>query len=290
MTQLLQGKAANLGGFTVLRILPHMQKKMVGPFIFVDHMGPADFPPGKGVNVCPHPHIGLATITYLFEGSILHRDSLGNVQEIHPGDVNWMTAGKGIVHSERETLEVRAHQHQLNGLQCWVALPEDKTEIEPSFTHIKKDVLPHIMREGLLMRLIAGEAYGHSAPVKTYSPMFYLDIIAEAGTRLERPEPSLECALYLQQGEVELNDQLYQPGDFVFFDHADVEMQFTRCSRAILLGGEKFHKTPYIHWNFVAYSREKIEEARARWEQGEFPIIPGDDQESIPLPTKSILK
>ena len=286
MSQILQGQEADLGEFSVQRILPHMQKKMVGPFIFVDHMGPADFPAGKGVNVRPHPHIGLATITYLFEGSILHRDSLGNVQEIYPGDVNWMTAGKGIVHSERETLEVRASEHQLNGLQCWVALPEDKTDIEPSFTHIKKDRLPHIMRPGLLMRLIAGDAYGHSAPVKTYSTMFYADLIADAGTCLERPDPSLECALYVQLGEVVVNGQTYHAGDFIYFEEGDTEMNFTRCSRAVLLGGEKFERTPYIHWNFVAYSREEIEAARARWEQGGFPVIPGDDQEFIPLPTR----
>ncbi|OZG73191.1 hypothetical protein BTA51_11955 [Hahella sp. CCB-MM4] len=287
MATLLKAKEADLGEFTVQRILPHAEKKMVGPFIFVDHMGPADFPAGKGVNVRPHPHIGLATITYLFEGSILHRDSLGNVQEIYPGDVNWMTAGKGIVHSERETLEVRANNHNLNGLQCWVALPEEKADIDPGFTHVKKEALPHIMKEGLMMRLIAGNAFGHSAPVKTFSEMFYLDILAESGVNIEHPDPALEAAVYIQYGEITIGGQVYRPGDFVLLD-SEPGIEVNSCARLIMMGGEKFDKTPYIHWNFVAYSREKINEARERWENGEFPEIPGDNLEFIPLPSRGI--
>ncbi|WP_020406800.1 pirin family protein [Hahella ganghwensis] len=287
MATRLKAKEADLGEFSVQRILPHTEKKMVGPFIFVDYIGPADFPAGHGVNVRPHPHIGLATITYLFEGSILHRDSLGNVQEIFPGDVNWMTAGKGIVHSERETLEVRATNHQLNGLQCWVALPEDKTEIEPSFTHIKKEILPHIIREGLVMRLIAGSAYGQSAPVKTYSKMFYLDILADKGSIFEIPDPEMETAIYVQQGEVNIAGDSYSPGDFILLGN-ETRVEALNCSRLIMLGGEKFERTPYIHWNFVAYSRDEINDARQRWENGEFPAIPGDNLEFIPLPSRKL--
>ena len=176
----LSGNQKDLDGFSVTRILPHAEKRMVGPFIFFDHMGPAEFKAGEGIDVRPHPHIGLATITYMFSGSLLHRDSLGNNLEILPGDVNWMTAGKGIVHSERETIEVKAKQHVLDGIQCWIALPETKAEIEPSFSHIKRCQLPHRMHDNVVMRLIAGEAFGMTSPIKTYSSMFYLDVLAQA--------------------------------------------------------------------------------------------------------------
>ncbi|MDX3775084.1 pirin family protein [Chromatiaceae bacterium AAb-1] len=284
MPLLLPSSSKDLGGFTVSRILPHMQKKMVGPFIFFDHMGPAHFPAGKGVNVRPHPHIGLATMTYLFAGSILHRDSLGSIQEVFPGDVNWMTAGKGIVHSERETLEVRGQQHELNGIQCWLALPPDKTDIEPSFIHITKSRLPYIFREKVMMRLIAGEAFNHSSPVKTYSPMFYLDAITEAGARVERPCAGMETAVYVINGEVQIGGQQFSQGDFVLLDDDDQYITSDTASRYMLLGGEKFQQTPHIYWNFVAFDKEKIEQAKQRWANGQFPAIPGDNEEHIPLP------
>ncbi|NVJ50553.1 MAG: pirin family protein [Gammaproteobacteria bacterium] len=283
MAKLLSAKARDLGGFTVRRLLPQAECKMVGPFVFFDHMGPTTFPAGTGINVRPHPHIGLATMTYLFSGAILHRDSLGSIQEIFPGDVNWMTAGKGIVHSERETIETRGQSHTLDGLQCWLALPEDKTHIEPSFTHVPKAELPYIHREKILMRLVAGDAYGRSSPVKTYSAMFYLDVIAEQGAKLERPCGSQETAVYLQMGSILIGETQYSAGDFVVLDATDSELIVQKNARFILLGGEKFDRQPYLYWNFLAYDKSTIEQAKERWQQGLFATIPGDDEEFIAL-------
>lgn len=284
MAKTLQADDKDLGGFTVTRVLPHRDKKMVGPFIFFDHIGPADFPAGEGINVRPHPHIGLATVTYLFEGSILHRDSLGSVQEIFPGDVNWMIAGKGIVHSERETHEVRGVQHDLHGLQLWVALPPEHETVEPDFVHVNKAELPTIHRPGLMMRLIVGEAYDRSSPVRTFSPMFYLDILAQPEARLEHPNPGQEAALFIVSGSVRISGEIFTSGDFVLLDANDREMEIPEHSRLMLLGGDKFTRVPHINWNFVAYERSTLDAARKRWENGEFPAVPGDDQEHIPLP------
>ncbi|MBE0377227.1 pirin family protein [Pseudoalteromonas prydzensis] len=283
MAKVLNPTTHDIGGLAVKRVLPHFDKKMVGPFIFFDHMGPNDFPIGRGINVRPHPHIGLSTLTYLFRGSILHRDSLGNNLEIHPGDVNWMTAGKGIVHSERESFEVRANPHHIDGLQCWVALPENMTEIEPSFSHVKKQQLPHIIHEGIMMRLIVGEAYGLSSPVKTYSPMFYIDVVGSANSQINSPNPQQETALYIIYGSVTVGQQAYQAGDFILFDSQDTAIHFATDARFILLGGDKFEKVPYLHWNFVAYSKERLEQAKQDWQAQRFPLIPGDDKEFIPL-------
>lgn len=273
----------DLGGFSVSRIIPSVQQRMVGPFVFVDHMGPAKFPAGQGINVRPHPHIGLATISYLMEGSMLHRDSLGSIQEIHPGDVNWMTAGKGIVHSERETIETRGKEHTLNGLQCWIALPEHKTEMEPSFLHINKTELPYIHREKVLMRLIAGEAYNYTSPVKTYSPMFYLDAITEAGAVVERPCGKSETACYVISGSLKIGEDIFCAGSFVMVEDEQT-IETVENSRYFLLGGIRFEKQPFLRWNFLAYSEQKIREAEQRWRDGLFPSIPGDDNEFIPLP------
>ena len=283
MAKVLNPTTHDIGGLIVKRVLPHFDKKMVGPFIFFDHMGPNDFPIGQGINVRPHPHIGLSTLTYLFSGSILHRDSLGNNLEIHPGDVNWMTAGKGIVHSERESFEVRANPHHIDGLQCWVALPENMTEIDPSFSHVKKQQLPHIIHEGIMMRLIVGEAYGLSSPVKTYSPMFYIDVVGSANSQINSPNPQQETALYIIYGSVTVGQQNYHAGDFVLFASQDTDIHFATDARFILLGGDKFTKVPYLHWNFVAYSKERLEQAKQDWQAQRFPRIPGDDKEFIPL-------
>lgn len=283
MAKLLKGTSKDLGGFSVTRIIPHVMQKMVGPFVFVDHMGPAEFPAGKGINVRPHPHIGLATISYLLEGSMLHRDSLGSIQEIFPGDVNWMTAGKGIVHSERETIEVRGSDHSLNGLQCWVALPEDKVDMEPSFQHIPKTGLPYIHREKVLMRLIAGEAFNYTSPVKTYSPMFYLDAITETGAIVERPFSHYETAVYVMSGEVSIGERAFSAGQFVMLED-EQEIITTDNSRYFLLGGEAFSKKPFLRWNFLAYDKAQLDAAEQRWKKGGFPTIPGDDAEFIPLP------
>ncbi|WP_100641879.1 pirin family protein [Alteromonas facilis] len=283
MAYLIKSVTKDLGGFSVKRIIPNQLKKMVGPFVFIDHMGPATFEAGQGINVRPHPHIGLATISYLLEGSMLHRDSLGSIQEIRPGDVNWMTAGKGIVHSERETIETRGSVHTLDGLQCWIALPEDKVDMEPSFQHIDREKLPYIHREKVLMRLIAGDAYNYTSPVKTYSPMFYLDAITESGAQVERPCGDSETACYIISGIVLIGEQEFTAGDFVILEDERV-MQTIENARYFVIGGQALEKMPYLKWNFVAYSKEKIAEAEKRWSNGQFPSIPGDDQEFIPLP------
>ncbi|NMM40592.1 pirin family protein [Pseudoalteromonas arctica] len=283
MAKILNPTTHDIGGLYVKRVLPHFDKKMVGPFIFFDRIEPNDFPIGQGVNVRPHPHIGLSTLTYLLHGSILHRDSLGNNLEIHAGDVNWMTAGKGIVHSERESFEVRASPHHIDGLQCWVALPEDMTEIEPSFCHVKKQQLPYIIHDGIMMKLVIGEAYGLSSPVNTYSPMFYVDVVGSANSQIKSPNPQQETALYIIYGSVTVGQQDYQAGDFILFDSQDTEIHFATDARFILLGGDKFTKTPYLHWNFAAYSKERLEQAKQDWQAQRFPRIPGDDKEFIPL-------
>nr|WP_136249972.1 pirin family protein [Ningiella ruwaisensis] len=282
MAKRLAGKQHELGGLVVTRILPHIEKKMVGPFIFFDHMGPTEFEAGQGINVRPHPHIGLSTLTYLFTGSILHRDSLGNHLEIFPGDVNLMTAGKGIVHSERETFEVRANPHSIDGLQCWVALPAHMTELEPSFQHVKKAHLPTLTKEGLMMRLIVGEAYGMSSPVKTYSPMFYLDIAACEGSEVSLPCSNQEAALYVISGEITIGDKTYTNGDFILFESEDA-FSFEQAGRVVLLGGDKFEKAPHITWNFVAYDKARIEQAIEDWRSGKFPLVPDDNKEFIPF-------
>ncbi len=283
MAQVIQGEVKDLGGFSVTRILPNSSKAMVGPFIFIDHMGPAHFAAGEGIDVRPHPHIGLATITYMLEGGLLHRDSLGNCVEIVPGDINWMTAGRGIVHSERETIEVKSGPHALNGIQCWLALPEEKAEIAPSFTHVKKSRLPHFMRDGVLMRLIAGDAYGMASPVKTYSPMFYLDILLKAGKTIERPNRAQECAVYVINGGITLGAGRYGQGTFVLLNE-EHSISSLENSRLLLFGGEAWDKTPHLFWNFVAFSEERMEQAKDDWRESRFPVIPGDCDEYTPLP------
>ena len=283
MAKLLEAIKHDLGGLHVQRVLPNKEKRMVGPFIFFDQMGPSDFPAGRGINVRPHPHIGLCTLTYLFEGSILHRDSLGNDLEIHPGDVNWMTAGKGIVHSERETLEVRANPHSISGLQCWIALPEHMAELEPAFAHVKKHDLPHHIFEGVMMRLIVGEAYGMSSPVKSYSPMFYIDVVANAGSTISKPHAAQETAIFPISGTVEVAGIQYGAGEFVLLDDTDQELLMIESGRFIMLGGEAFEQVPQLEWNFVSFSKARIEQARDDWKNGRFPTVPGDDKEFIPL-------
>ncbi len=283
MAKLLQAKNHDIGGLDVKRVLPHPNKKMVGPFIFFDQMGPNTFPPGKGINVRPHPHIGLSTLTYLFSGSIHHRDSLGNNIEISPGDLNWMTSGKGIVHSERESLEVRASEHTVHGLQCWIALPKDKTEIEPSFTHTNKQLLPNLLHKNTIMRLVVGEAYGLVSPVKTHSPMFFIDVISSKDDSIAIPNPNQETAALVIYGQIAIKDQVFSAGEFVLLDNDEQRIKVLQDARFILLGGDKFDQPPLLEWNFVAYDKATIEQAKEDWRQGRFPTIAGDDRESIPL-------
>ncbi len=283
MAKKINGSKKDLDGFSVTRILPNLAKKMVGPFIFLDHMGPATFEPGDGIDVRPHPHIGLATLTYLIEGSLLHRDSLGNNLEILPGDVNWMTAGRGIVHSERETIEVKSKPHTLDGIQCWLALPKHMAEIEPKFSHIKRCELPHHIHEGVYKRLIAGEAFGLTSPLKTYSPMFYLDVLAKGNRTIQRPNPEQECLVYLLEGSITLGTEQMDAGNIVLLEE-EQEMKTLSNSRLLMLGGEKWQETPSMFWNFVSFDKDRIEKAKTDWKEGKFPLVPGDNAEYTPLP------
>lgn len=247
-------------------------------------MGPATFAAGEGIDVCPHPHIGLATLTYLFEGEIMHRDSLGVVQAIRPGAVNWMTAGRGIVHSERTGPEEWARECRLHGIQSWIALPRDHEEDEPAFFHHPAAALPVLDRKGVRMRLIAGEAYGQRAPVATLSGMFYLDVELAAGARLQLPNEFPERAVYLVAGGVAIDDQIYASGRMLVLNAGhDVELVAQEETRLILLGGEALDGPRHLWWNLVSSRPERVEQAKAEWKAGRFEPVPGDP-EFIPFP------
>lgn len=284
---LIEPRARDLGGFQVRRVLPAgRQRKLVGPFIFFDQMGPAELTPGQGIDVRPHPHIGLATVTYLFDGEIVHRDSLGYVQPIEPGDVNWMTAGSGIVHSERTGDEERARASRLSGIQSWVALPQHAEEIAPAFHHHPKAALPTIERGGVVMRLIAGAAYGKRSPVETFSEMFYLDARMSAGSSLKVPPEHQERAVYPVEGEVALNGEAFPAGKMaVIVPEVEAELECYRDARVMLLGGATVDGDRHIWWNFVSSSKDRIERAKADWREGRFAKVPGET-EFIPLPSK----
>jgi len=284
VTAVIEPRPRDLGGFSVQRVLPAEKARMVGPFVFFDHMGPAQFPAGKGIDVRPHPHIGIATVTYLFEGEILHRDSLGFEQPIRPGDVNWMTAGRGIVHSERETAEVRASEHRLNGIQSWIALPEADEETEPSFFHHPADSLPEFTQGMASLRLIAGTAFGHTAPVATFSKMFYLDARLPAGATVTLPDDHQERAVYVADGAISIAGESYTSGNMaVVAPGMDVTVDAAGDSRVMLLGGEPLDGPRHIWWNFVSSSKERIEQAKDDWKNERFEKVPGES-EFIPLP------
>src|SRR5882762_8100967 len=259
ITHVVEARKRDLGGFEVRRVLPWGGGRMVGPFIFLDQMGPVAFAPGQGIDVRPHPHIGLATVTYLFDGEIEHRDSLGVVQTIRPGDVNWMTAGSGIVHSERTGAAVRAAGHRLHGLQSWVALPKADEEAEPAFHHFAALQLPLRDGDGVRMRLIAGEAFGLSSPVRVFSEMFYVDATCDAGATLELPIEHAERAAYVVAGSIEIEGRTFAEGTLlVFIEGEDVRLRATSASRVALLGGAPLESKRHIWWNFVASSPERI--------------------------------
>lgn len=271
------GRPRDLGGFSVRRVLPPAKLRMVGPFIFFDHLGPLALPPGRGLDVGPHPHIGLATVTYLFEGELVHRDSLGHVQTIRPGAVNWMTAGSGIVHSERSGVEDRAAGPRLHGIQSWVALPAADAETEPGFHHHPAESLPRIQRNGAAMRLIAGSAFGAHAPVTTFSPLFYLDGILAPGATVPLPDDHEERAIYVAAGSLVAAGERIEPGSMLIVrPGATSDIRADRPSRVMMLGGAPFAEPRHIWWNFVATSRERIEQAKADWNNGRFATIPGE--------------
>ena len=274
----------DLGGFEVRRVLPSGQRQMVGPFIFFDQMGPAEFLPGAGIDVRPHPHIGLATVTYLFAGTIVHRDSLGVVQSIEPGDVNWMTAGRGIVHSERSDLELRKQRRKLYGIQIWVALPKAHEETEPDFAHYAAASLPLIEGEGKSVRVVAGSLFGKTSPVKTFSNLFYADAALQAGAALALGAEHEERAIYLVEGTVEIGGQLFEAGRLLVFSSGDeIAVKASSAARILLFGGEPMDGPRYIWWNFVSSSRERIEQAKGDWKAQRFASVPGET-EMIPLP------
>jgi hypothetical protein len=283
---LIEPRMTDLGGFQVGRVLPSSRRRLVGPFIFFDHIGPAAFAPGQGVDVRPHPHINLATVTYLFEGEILHRDSLGYVQAIRPGAVNWMTAGHGIVHSERTPPELRKNGSRLHGIQSWVALPQDAEETDPSFYHHSAATLPTVERPGLRMRLIAGTAFGERSPVATFSELFYADADLAPGGTLELPPEHEERAIYVVNGEIALGGGTVQAGRLIVLrPGVEVTVQARRPAKLMLLGGARLEGQRHIWWNFVSSSRERIEQAKDDWKEGRFAKVPGET-EFIPLPEK----
>lgn len=278
----IEPKEMNIGDFSVRRVLPSPVRRMVGPFIFFDHMGPAEFPPGKGIQVRPHPHIGIATITYLFEGEIIHRDSLGVEQPIRPGAVNLMLAGRGIVHSERAGDDL-ASTSRLHGIQSWIALPDALAESVPTFRHHPKEELPQVAVDAAAVRVILGEAFGKRSPVQTYSPTRYLECKLPAGAVLTIPDDGSDLAAYVVDGAVRIDDQSVSNGVMVVARAgASLRLEAQRESQVMVIGGAPLGER-HIWWNFVASSRERIEEAKADWRAQRFGKVAGDD-EFIPLP------
>lgn len=279
---MIRPKEKDLGEFTVRRVLPAAERQMVGPFIFFDHMGPAEFPPGKGIQVRPHPHIGIATITYLFEGEIMHADSLGFHQPIRAGAVNLMTAGRGIVHSERAGSDLEEYSH-LHGIQSWMALPDGQEEIEPAFAHTPAADLPELDVGGATVRLIMGEAYGARSPVTSYSPTLYLDCVMPSGSGFELPRSYDELAAYVVSGQIEAGGCTLESGVMaVFCPQAEPSIRALEDARVMVIGGRPTGER-HIWWNFVSSSKDRIEQAKADWESGGFEPVPGDE-EFIPLP------
>ena len=278
-------RARDLGGFEVRRVLPAIERRMVGPFIFLDQMGPATFAAGKGIDVRAHPHIGLATVTYLFRGTIIHRDSVGSIQPIVPGDLNWMTAGRGIVHSERSDPELRRAPHDAYGLQLWVALPKKHEETTPRFAHHDKASLPTLEGAGIQARIIAGSIFGKTSPVETLSDLFYADVSLATGARLNLDTAHEERAAYLLEGSVEVDGTMFEPGRLLVFEpKRAITIAAPRGAKLVVLGGEPMDGPRHIWWNFVSSSKERIEQAKADWKRDRFGVpVPGE-HEFIPLP------
>jgi len=280
---LLEPQEKDLGGFSVRRLLPTRELRAVGPFVFFDHLGPAEFPAGRGIDVRPHPHIGLATVTYVFEGEILHRDSLGNVQPIRPQAINWMTAGRGIVHSERTPPEVRRSAHTLHALQLWVALPEARERMAPSFRHYGADALPLLEEKGRSMRVLIGEAFGARSQVETVSPTVSIEATLQRGAAIPVPDQVEERAVYVVSGRVSARGTQLPAHTMAVFDQSPrIILKAEEDSRLVIIGGAPVGKRT-IWWNLVASRQELIEEAKEKWRQGEFPDVPGET-EFIPLP------
>ncbi|HTQ71057.1 MAG TPA: pirin family protein [Acidocella sp.] len=275
----------DIGGLRVRRALPHAKRRMVGPFVFLDHIGPATFEPGAGLDVRPHPHIGLATITYLMQGSIFHRDTLGSAQEIRPGEVNWMTAGRGIAHSERTPPEARRHAQDILGIQSWVALPRESEEAAPGFFHYEGESMPQLEEGGIVARVIAGHAYGAVSPVNVFSGTLYVDASLRAGAALPLPDEHEERSLQIVSGAVAIAGERYGEGQLLIFRPGDaITVRALADSRLMLLGGAPLDGPRHVWWNFVSSSQERIEQAKEDWVRHRFGLVAGDEQDFIPLP------
>lgn len=288
INMIIEERPADIGNFLVGRLLPFRGKKMVGPFIFIDHMGPAQLNDHENMDIGPHPHIGLSTLTYLFEGSIMHRDTLGVAIEINPGEVNWMTAGKGIVHSERTPERLRYSDKSLHGLQIWVALPKELEQMEPEFFHAPAAEIPAWEEEGVSYKLIAGSAFGRQSPVPVYSPLFFIEIKSEV-TRNIRIGNDLfgEAGMYILEGSVESDGNAYGPKQLLVAKNSQLcEFVITANTTVYLFGGEPFPEERFIYWNFVATDLATIEQAKQDWQDDKFPRIAGET-DLVPLPPAS---
>lgn len=291
LERIISGKSKDLGGFSVARVLPMAQRRRVGPFVFFDQMGPAQFKPGAGIDVRPHPHIGLATVTYLFDGEMDHSDSIGVHQTIHPGDVNWMTAGKGVSHSERTGEAARKAGMFMHGIQVWVALPEEHQELDPEFHHHKAESLPAFERGGAQFRLILGEAYEQTSPVMVYSPIVYAHIEAPAGSDFDLPDNHEDLALFVVSGTIETSGETVSEGQMAIFNPGERDHVTVSADARIMLLGGKDLGPRFMEWNFVSSSQERIEQAKAEWRAsiaGGFKntafSLPDGEAEYIPLP------
>jgi redox-sensitive bicupin YhaK (pirin superfamily) len=279
----IAGRSRDLGGFSVSRVLPAPQRRSLGPFVFFDEMGPADFAAGQGIDVRPHPHIGLATVTYLFEGGLTHRDSLGTVLDIAPGAVNWMTAGHGIVHSERSPPALRAAGHRMHGIQSWVALPIEHAEAAPAFVHHPAETLPVVSSAGVVATVIAGTMFGATSPVSFPHPIVYAEVRLDAGARLDLPASWGERGVYPISGNGAVDGEALIAGALAVVGEGDAVLTAASPLHAMILGGAPFPEARHIEWNFVSHSTERIEAAKADWRAGRFPVVPGET-EFIPLP------
>ena len=283
ITTILEPKEKDLGGFVVRRLLPAVGTKMVGPFVFFDHLGPVEFSPGEGIDVRPHPHIGLATVTFLFEGEIIHRDSLGEVQAIRPNEINLMTAGKGIVHSERTGPQLRQQGHSLHALQLWIALPAAQETCLPAFNHYSSKQLPMFEKDGVAIRVLIGTAYGLHSEVRTYSPTLYVEVDLQPGSSLVLPNHVKEVALYMLSGVIQIEQRNIEAHRMVVFEPgAEVTLTALESTRFVIIGGDPIGKRT-VWWNLVASERALIEQAKLDWSEGRFPKVPGET-DFIPLP------
>ncbi len=275
---IIEERAADIGNFLVGRLLPFWQKRAVGPFVFIDHMGPAHLKDYQNIDIGPHPHIGLSTLTFLFEGAIMHRDSIGSEMEITAGAVNWMTAGKGVVHSERTPEHLRHSEKSLHGLQIWVALPKDREEIDPSFAHVEAKDIPSWEQDGLEVKLIAGEAFGRRSPVPVYSPLYFIEIKSREAQQVDLVgELFGESALYILEGGISSDGENYGPRQLLVAKDSRVcSFQIAANSTVYLFGGEPLPEERFINWNFVSSDKDRLAQAREDWEADRFPEIPGE--------------